>query len=99
MPEKPENEIEFVELPFPNLYSNAMKISSSPFDISVLIMERIEPKTATVKARVVMSPLHAKMLLEALAEHLGKWEETHGEIGMPPLREVTPSPTEPEPQP
>lgn len=96
MPEK--NEIEFVELPFPNFYTNTIKVSSTMFDVSILIMERIDPTTATMKARVVMTPMHAKMLAEALSEHLAKWEANNGEIQMPALREVT-SPTEPEPQP
>jgi hypothetical protein len=94
----PEEDVEFIELPFQNFYTNAAKINSTPFDIALIVMERLDSKNATVKARIVMTPLHAKMLVEALTEHLEKWEAKYGEIQMPPRRDVT-SANEPEPQP
>jgi hypothetical protein len=38
---------------------------------------------ATVKARVLMSPLSAKLLMRALAENLSRYESAFGEINVP----------------
>jgi hypothetical protein len=96
----PEQELDFVELPFQNFYTNAVKISSSPFDVALIVMERIDTKNATVKARIVMTPLHAKLLAEALADHVQQWEAKHGEIQIPLRRDdAATSASEPEPQP
>jgi len=40
------------------------------------------PKTR-VYARIVMTPMNAKLLLRALAENLGKFEAQYGEIIVP----------------
>jgi len=38
---------------------------------------------AQVKDRIVMSPTHVKLLLQALQENVEKYEERFGEIGLP----------------
>lgn len=43
-----------------------------------------QPGVANLMASLVMTPQHAKLLLRALAENLGKFESKHGEIELPP---------------
>ncbi len=80
-------------LPTPNLevppglemvYTNLARISHSPADI-VIDFAHIFPadSKALVKARVVMSPLSAKLLLRALTENLARYEAAFGEIAVP----------------
>ncbi len=63
------------------IYSNLAIInhSSSEFVLDfVSIMPGI-PK-AKVKARIVLTPQHAKRLIKALAENVHRFEVAHGEI-------------------
>ncbi|KPK85518.1 MAG: hypothetical protein AMS27_07105 [Bacteroides sp. SM23_62_1] len=62
-------------------YSNLAIIthSSSEFVIDfVRVMPGI-PK-AEVKSRIILTPEHAKRLLHALEDNIGKYEAVHGEI-------------------
>ena len=66
------------------LYVNLVRIAHSPselvFDFAHLLPERTP---ARVKARIVMSPLGAKLLYRALAENLARFEAAYGEISVP----------------
>jgi hypothetical protein len=66
------------------VYANLARISHSPADI-VVDFAHILPgeSSATVKARVLMSPLSAKLLMRALAENLARYESVFGEIVVP----------------
>ena len=66
------------------VYSNLARISHSPADI-VVDFAHILPgeTTATIKARVLMAPLSAKLLMRALAENLARYESVFGEIAVP----------------
>jgi len=66
------------------VYANLARISHSPADI-VLDFAHILPgdTKATVKARILMSPLSAKLLVRALAENLSRYESAFGEINVP----------------
>src|SRR5512134_3814473 len=66
------------------VYANLARISHSPTDI-VIDFAHILPgeTTANIRARVVMSPLSAKLLLRALSENLGRYEAAFGEITVP----------------
>ncbi|MER3544876.1 MAG: DUF3467 domain-containing protein [Chloroflexota bacterium] len=75
-----------IELP-PDLeaiYSNFALITHSPSEV-VIDFARILPNTprAKVYARIIMTPLHAKLLLRALGENLSKYEGQFGEINIP----------------
>src|SRR5437899_1996689 len=105
-PEKPETqeqqqgpllEGEFVEIPFPNFYANSANVGHTFMDFALTFMERLDPKHATIKARIVTSPVHAKLLLEALQIQLKKYEELYGEIRIPDSvrRKPTASSSEP----
>jgi len=66
------------------LYSNLARISHSPADI-VMDFAQLLPgeNKATIQARILMSPLSAKLLLRALQENLSRYETTFGEISIP----------------
>ena len=65
-------------------YTNLARIAHSPADI-VIDFAHLLPgdKTATVNARVLMTPLSAKLLLRALADNISRYEAAFGEIKMP----------------
>jgi hypothetical protein len=66
------------------IYSNFALITNSPSEI-VVDFAQIMPqvKQAHVRARIVMTPLNAKLVLRALTEHLARFEAHFGEIAVP----------------
>ncbi|MBC8042623.1 MAG: DUF3467 domain-containing protein [Rhizobacter sp.] len=62
-------------------YANLAIINHSPAEF-VIDFTRLLPgvQKAKVNARIVMTPQHAKMLLQALGENIGLYESTHGAI-------------------
>lgn len=75
-----------VELP-PQLdatYSNLVIIQHSPSEF-ILDFARVLPNmpSAKVGARIVMTPMHAKLLLRALNENIEKYEAQYGAIYVP----------------
>jgi hypothetical protein len=66
------------------VYSNLARIAHSPADI-VIDFAHLLPgeKSATINARVLMTPLSAKLLLRALAENVSRYEAAFGEIHVP----------------
>ena len=66
------------------VYTNLARISHSPADIVIDFAHLLPSETnAVVKARVLMSPLSAKLLLRALGENLVRFEAAFGEINVP----------------
>lgn len=66
------------------VYCNLARISHSPADIVIDFAHLLPAETnAVVKARVLMSPLSAKLLLRALTENLARFEAAFGEINVP----------------
>ncbi len=65
-------------------YANLARIAHSPADI-VMEFAHLLPGSnkAKVNARVVMTPISAKLLLKALSENLGRYEASFGEITLP----------------
>lgn len=93
--QKPKNQIniELSEEQAEGIYSNLAMITHSPseFILDFIKMMPGVPK-AKVKARMILTPQHAKRLLKALRDNVGKYESVHGEIkvpegpeGMPPF--------------
>ena len=75
-----------VEIP-PDLdaqYSNMVRITHSPSEM-VLDFARMLPgqKKPEVEARILMSPLSAKLFYRALGDNLSKYEQKFGEIKSP----------------
>lgn len=75
-----------LEIPadLPATYANFAIITHSPWEIFVDFAQ-ILPNTpkARVKARMVMTPTNAKMLLKALQDNITRYEAQHGEIALP----------------
>lgn len=66
------------------IYANLALITNSPSEI-VIDFAQVMPRAgqAKVKARTVMTPMNAKLLLRALGEHLQRYEQRYGEITVP----------------
>ena len=66
------------------IYSNLAVITHSASEI-IIDFARVLPNTprAKVYARIITTPMHAKLLLRALNENLEKYEAQFGEIKMP----------------
>lgn len=84
-PNQPPTQIN-IELPadLEATYSNFAIINHSPSEI-VIDFARLLPNVpkAKVHARIVMTPLNAKLLLRALQDNLAKYEERFGEVRVP----------------
>ncbi|PKO21957.1 MAG: DUF3467 domain-containing protein [Chloroflexi bacterium HGW-Chloroflexi-1] len=84
-PAQPSTQIN-IELPaeLEAIYSNFAIINHSPSEI-VIDFARLMPNVPKVKvhARVLMTPLNAKLLLKALGDNLAKFEEKFGEVRLP----------------
>ncbi len=66
------------------VYANLARISHSPAEIIIDFACILpgEPK-ATVRTRMLMSPIGAKMFYRALGENLARFEASFGEINLP----------------
>ena len=66
------------------VYSNFAVITHSPSEI-VIDLAQVLPQVpqARVRARVILTPLNAKLLHRALGDHLGRFESQFGEIRVP----------------
>jgi hypothetical protein len=66
------------------VYGNVAFISHTPAEM-VLDFAQVLPRMpkGNVVARVIMSPMHAKMLLHALGQNIAKFEQQFGEIRIP----------------
>ncbi len=85
MSDQPVMQIEF-ELP-PTLepvYSNFAIITHTPSEL-MMDLARLMPNTpkAKIVARIILTPMNAKLLSKALVENLAKFEAQYGEITIP----------------
>ena len=66
------------------IYSNLVFIAHSPSEV-ILDFARAMPglQKPRIFARIIMTPQHAKSLLQALEQNLGNYEKTFGTITMP----------------
>lgn len=75
-----------IELPanLEAVYSNFVLITHAPSEV-VIDFARVMPNVpkSRVYARILMTPLNAKLLLRALADNLAKYEAQFGEIIIP----------------
>ena len=62
-------------------YANIAMITNSPTEI-IIDFARIMPRSpkARVQSRIIMTPMHAKLLHKALQDNLEKFEKQFGEI-------------------
>ncbi len=66
------------------VYGNIAFISHTPAEL-VLDFAQVLPRMTKghIVSRVIMSPMHAKMLQKALAQNLANYERQYGEIRLP----------------
>ncbi len=87
IPQNPQRRQLRIELPgtLEPTYSNAVIISQTTSEI-VFDFTQVLPNDprARVKQRIIMSPSGAKALLQALNQHMERYEEKYGEIKLPP---------------
>lgn len=88
MENKPENKsqqinIELGEKEAEGIYSNLAIITHSPAEF-IIDFTRVVPGApkAKVHARIITTPQHAKMLLNALQDNVDKFEKRFGEINI-----------------
>ena len=85
-----------IQIELPNnleaTYSNFALITHSPSEM-ILDYARVMPNVpkAKIYARIVMTPMNAKLLHKALGENLSKFEDKYGEIHTPDRGFDTPS--------
>jgi len=88
-PEQPKQTRITIDLPkdLRPVYSNLAFINYTPAEI-VLDFAQVLPRTprGSLLARVIMSPIHAKLLHAALAQNLAGYERQFGEIQLPQPR-------------
>jgi hypothetical protein len=66
------------------VYANLVRIAHSPADLVFDFAHLLPGETkARVGARILMSPLSAKLLYRALGENLARYEAAFGEIVLP----------------
>jgi len=80
-PHSQQINIELGEKEAEGIYSNLAMITHSPAEFVIDFTRMLPgvPKTR-VYARIIMTPQHAKSLLKALEENIGKFEKQYGEI-------------------
>jgi hypothetical protein len=73
--------IELGEKEAEGTYANLAMIHNSPTE-TILDFARVMPRApkAKVVARIIMTPMHAKLLLQTLEQNIKKHEEQFGEI-------------------
>lgn len=66
-------------------YANTVMISHTTSEV-IFDFIQIMPNDnrARVQKRIIMTPTHAKMFLDALRENIEKYEKSNGEISLPP---------------
>jgi len=66
------------------VYANVAMISHAPAEL-IIEFAQVLPRmpNGTIQARVIMTPMHAKMLHLALARNLANYEQKFGEIRLP----------------
>ena len=82
---KPANRVT-VEMPrdLKAIYANIAFLTHTPAEM-VLDFAQILPRTpkGQIMSRVIMSPMHAKALLNALTQNINNYEQQYGEIKIP----------------
>lgn len=70
-------------------YANTVMISHNLNEVIFDFIQVMpnDPR-ARVQQRIVMTPVHAKMFMNALVENVRLYEEKHGEIKLPPRPET-----------
>ena len=75
--------IEIGEKEAEGIYANLAMIIHSPTEI-IIDFARVMPRQpkSKVLSRIIMTPMHAKLLLKSLGDNVKKFEDQFGEIKM-----------------
>lgn len=66
------------------VYANLALITNSQSEIIIDFAQMMpQMPEARVRARIVLTPFNAKLVLRALNEHMGRFEAQYGEIELP----------------
>jgi hypothetical protein len=81
---QPQLEVELTPAAAEGIYSNLVLIAHSPSEV-ILDFARVLPNLpkARIYSRVIMTPQHAKSLLQALEQNLKNFESQFGPIKLP----------------
>ncbi len=81
---QPQLEVELTPAAAEGIYSNLVLIAHSPSEV-ILDFARVLPNLpkARIYSRVIMTPQHAKSLLQALEQNLKTFESQFGPIKLP----------------
>ncbi len=85
---QPQLEVELTPAAAEGIYSNLVLIAHSPSEV-ILDFARVLPNLpkARIYSRVIMTPQHAKSLLQALEQNLRTFESQFGPIKLPGVDE------------
>lgn len=87
--EKKKLNIELTEEVAEGIYSNLAAITHSNAEFVIDFINMMPGnKKAKVKSRIVLTPQHAKRLMNALSENIQKYESVHGKIKETPRGQV-----------
>jgi len=90
-PKEQEQELETVRSPnFLKIYVNSAQIEASIWDFRLIFGEMTQSSGKLLVEQslaVIMSPQHAKALLNILASNLQEYEKKVGQINLPPRKE------------
>lgn len=65
-------------------YANLARIAHSPADMVIDFAHLLPGEVlALIEARILMSPISAKLLLRALNENIARYEAAYGQISIP----------------
>lgn len=80
-PQQQQINIEIGEKEAEGIYANLAMITHSPTEI-IIDFARLMPRSpkSRVQARIIMTPMHAKMFHTALGDNIKKFEAQFGEV-------------------
>ena len=80
-PQQQQINVELPEKEAEGIYVNLAMIIHSPTEI-IIDFARVMPRLpkAKILSRIIMTPMHAKLLLQALTDNIKKFEKQFGEI-------------------
>jgi hypothetical protein len=78
-PEQKQVQIQIMDTAKDPIYANAMQVSHTQ-DEFIMDFMKFFPPTATLNARIIITPGHVKRIIKALQENVAKYEGTFGQI-------------------
>ncbi len=89
----PPFQIELPEEVASGVYCNVAAVAHSPAEFILDFIQMLPgpgPVKPTVRARIIMTPMHIKQVMLALQDNIEKFEKVHGEIDLPDNKNIPP---------